>query len=398
MIAGLRTRVRHAPEPARRVLRTLRRQARRLRHPMLKVPAFPAVPDVAVRLLVGPTNAAGQGWAWARAAERHLPDVAAVDFAVHRSGFGFPDDYSVSTGGYGHPRWQRAQERYVVGSFSHVLLEAMRPLFGNRHGPDAAGDLEVLRRAGVDVALVFHGSDIRLPSRHAELVPHSPFHQLDDLTRRLERQARRFAQLSGDFSGPSFVSTPDLLTDLPRARWLPVVVDPDRWRSEQPVMGGRRPVVVHSPSNPRLKGSQAVEQTLAALAVGGLVEYRRLERVPNDRMPAVLAGADIVVDQLSMGLYGVAACEAMAAGRVVVSYVGETVRDRVRDEVGLEVPVVEADADSLGDIVAELVTDRDRCMRLAQEGVDFVRAVHDGRYSASVLGAWLTPPDRPVPR
>src|SRR5690606_40172359 len=111
------------------------------------------------------------------------------------------------------------------------------------------------------------------------------------------------------------VSTPDLLLDAPRAVWLPVVVDPQRWRSENPVLTRARPVVVHVPSNPWLKGSDVVDAELTRLAERGVVDYRRVSGIASAEMPAVLAEADIVVDQLRMGLYGVAACEAMAGGR-----------------------------------------------------------------------------------
>ncbi|TDD72981.1 glycosyltransferase [Jiangella aurantiaca] len=373
----------------------LARAARRatwLRRPLPPQEPFPQVRAAAARLLVGPTNSAGQGWAWARAAERVAgDDVAAACFAVRRNSYGFADDYGVPVPVYAHPQWQRAHERYVVSTFTHVVIESMRPLFGSRHARDARGDVAVLTEAGLRVALAFHGSDVRLPSRHAEREPWSPFRIRDDLTERLEEQARRLAAFATAFErdgGPVLVSTPDLFDDLPGAIWLPVVVDPDRWQAP-PSPRRRRPVVVHAPSNSRLKGTEIVEAAMAELSAKRVVEYRRLEGVPNDRMPAALADADIVVDQLTMGLYGVAACEAMAAGRTVVSYVGDAVRERVRERTGHDVPIVEATPDDLADVVAALAADPDVAGERAARGPGFVRAVHDGRVSGSVLADWL---------
>lgn len=172
---------------------------------------------------------------------------------------------------------------------------------------------------------------------------------------------------------------------------MPVVVDVERWATSEPVLERSRPLVMHAPSNPRLKGTEAIETALHRLAGTGLIEYRRLEGVPNDRMPAALAEADIVVDQLVMGLYGVGACEAMAAGRVVVSYVGDDVRARVRATTGLDLPVAEAGPDTLADVVAGIVTDRDAARELAAAGPGFVREVHDGSRAAAALAGWLFP-------
>ncbi|WP_051426097.1 hypothetical protein [Jiangella gansuensis] len=376
------------PAPVVGALAAAKRRLRWLR-PVGPAPAFPPVPRTPVRLLVGPTNSAGQGWAWARSAEQ--AGAGATCFAVRRNSYGFADDYGAPLPVYAHPRWQRAQQRYVLNGYTHVLVESLRPVFGGRNGRDARGDLRVLERAGVSAGLAFHGSDVRLPSAHAARERWSPFHVQDDLTRRLETQARQAAAVVAGFDGPVYVSTPDLLTYLPGATWLPVVVDVERWATSEPVLERSRPLVMHAPSNPRLKGTEAIETALHRLAGTGLIEYRRLEGVPNDRMPAALAEADIVVDQLVMGLYGVGACEAMAAGRVVVSYVGDDVRARVRATTGLDLPVAEAGPDTLADVVAGIVTDRDAARELAAAGPGFVREVHDGSRAAAALAGWLFP-------
>ncbi|HEU4945772.1 MAG TPA: glycosyl transferase family 1, partial [Kribbella sp.] len=227
---------------------------------------------------------------------------------------------------------------------------------------------------------------------HAEREPWSPFRRLDEFTEVLERQALRFGAVVRETPGPVFVSTPDLLAELPAAHWLPVTIDPAPWaRAAVPVMARERPVVVHAPSNPRLKGSEAIETAMAELAARGLVEYRRIEGVPHDRMPAVVGDADIVVDQLVMGLYGVAACEAMAAGRLVVSYVGDPVRAEVRNRTGLEIPIVEANPETLTEVIIALVADRDGAAERAAAGPRFVATLHGGRRSAEALARWLTP-------
>src|SRR5664279_2197570 len=46
-----------------------------------EVPIVPQVSDAAVRLVIGPANTSGQGYEWARAAERVLPEVSAL--AMH---------------------------------------------------------------------------------------------------------------------------------------------------------------------------------------------------------------------------------------------------------------------------------------------------------------------------
>ncbi|MEV5961645.1 hypothetical protein AB0L70_07770 [Kribbella sp. NPDC051952] len=380
----------HLPAPFARTAGAVRRRLRGLRYSYAQLPAFPPAATTPVRMLVGPTNSAGQGYAWAQAA-RTIPEVSAVSFALHRKGqFHSTDDYGVPLAWFGQPRWQRAQEQHVLSSYTHVMVESLRPIFGARGYPDAEADIATMLEQGINVSLLFHGSDIRLPSRHAKRERWSPFTPGDDLTERLEKQARRHAELVESLGLPVFVSTVDLLDDAPTAQWLPVAIDPAPWQqAARPLFSGERPVVAHAPSNAALKGTADIEPVLTTLHERGLIEYRRITGVPNHQMAKVIGDADIVVDQLRIGLYGVAAAEALAAGRIVVSYVGDAVRQRVRSLTEREVPIVEADPDTLGDVVTGLIADRDAAAERAAAGPAFVAELHDGRRSAEVLTSWL---------
>ena len=380
------------PTPIARTAGAVRRRLKGLRYSYAQLPSFPQVADTPVRLFIGPTNSAGQGYAWARAADT-IEGVSAVSFSVHRKGqFQFEDDYGVPLTWFGQPRWQRAQEQHVLGNYTHVLMESLRPLFGARGLKDGSSELTQLKEAGIKPALLFHGSDIRLPSRHAKRERWSPFTPGDPLTDRLEAQASRFAELVEAADVPVFVSTVDLLDDVPTAQWLPVTIDPAPWQqAARPLFTTDRPVVVHVPSSAQLKGSDRIDEVLTGLADRGIVEYRRISGVTHEQMPSVIGDADIVVDQLRIGLYGVAAAEALAAGRLVVSYVGSAVRDRVRSLTGREVPIVEADPDSLGAVLTDLLSDRTAAAEQAAAGPAFVAELHDGRRAAHALTDWLDP-------
>jgi hypothetical protein len=178
-----------------------------------------------------------------------------------------------------------------------------------------------------------------------------------------------------------FVSTPDLLEDVPGAHLLPVVVDVDAWAADTPVMERERPIVLHVPSRASMKGSSHVDAAMEPLDAAGLITYQRLEGVAPEEMPALVAGADIVLDQFSLGSYGVMAVQAMAAGRVVVGHCTE----QVRAAVPLSLPIVEGTPDRLEEVVRSLVRDRERAREAAAAGPAFAQEIHGGARSAAVL-------------
>jgi hypothetical protein len=360
----------------------------------------PVVPPTgSTRLYVAPVNFAGQGQEWARAAER-LEGVGARSMSYSGDGgFAFRSDDEVPVAVFAKSReWQRRQFRAVSHGFTHVLVEAERPLFGSlfeRPGGDNAdtclAEIEALRAVGLRTAMLCHGSDIRLPSRHAASEPDSPFAALPGgvpafaETDRLEATAVRHRELLDHVGGPVFVSTPDLLDDVPEGIWLPVVVAPHWFAVREPVLERPRPVVVHVPSRAGIKGSALIEATMQRLDAEGLITFERREGVPAAEMPEVVGTADIVLDQFALGSYGVAACEALAAGRLVICHVGDGVREHVRETTQRDVPLLEARASELERVLREVVADRARFQQLAEQGREFAREVHDGRRSARVL-------------
>ncbi|HEY6794018.1 MAG TPA: glycosyltransferase family 4 protein, partial [Kineosporiaceae bacterium] len=346
-------------------------------------------PEPAV-LVVGPANSAGQGWAWARAAERYLPAIRGHVIAIRNGRYDFPADELVDAGTYRvDAAWQVRQLAQARSTWTHLLFEAGRPVLGGLAGRDFTGDARLLAAAGVRTGLVLHGSEARDPRRHRAREEFSPFADpRDPLTRKLQSTVDRLLPRAAEFAAagcPVFVSTPDQLDDVPQATWLPVVVDPGGQPARDDVLTRPVPLFVHAPSNPRLKGTAQVRAVLEPLADRGLVEFRLVTGLPPAEAAELVAAADVVVDQLLLGLYGVLACEAMAGGKVVLGHLGDALRRRVDRPV----PVVEVTPRTLAEVVEHVLDDREWARGQAAAGPGFIRSVHDGRRSAAVLAPFL---------
>ena len=362
-----------------------------------------------VFLAVGPANSAGQAWGWARAAERHLDGVRGRVIAIRNGRYDYPADELVEPERYrADAGWQLRQLADARSRWTHVLFEAGRPVLGGLAGRDFTADADLLARSGVTVGLVLHGSEVRDPRRHRARTEFSPFADpRDPLTKKLQQRVDALAPAVRAFAaghpGAVFVSTPDLLDDVPGATWLPVVVDAPRWArlgAGREPLARAVPLVVHAPSNPQLKGTAVVEEVLRPLVERRAVEFRLVTGLPPDEAAALIADADVVVDQLLLGLYGVLACEAMARGTLVLGRLGDALRSRVDREV----PIVEVTPRTLAETLERVLDDRDWARDQAGKGPAFVGAVHDGRRSAAALAPFLgrpTPgrstPDRSTP-
>ncbi|MEV8337724.1 hypothetical protein [Leucobacter sp. NPDC077196] len=355
------------------------------RAPMPPVPS--ADQRCEARVFISPANYAGQGYRWGRAAMRDERVDAKNLVYAEINPFGYPADYSVPWRTVTHDRvWQRRLLEALARDFTHVLIEAEFPPLGGMWNGDVRRQVRELRARGLIVGAVSHGNDIRLPSRHREHEPWSPFVNDDWVpVERLEKVVAGNRQMLDDLAGPTFVSTPGLMLDVPYAHLLPVVIDPDPWRTDAPVLERERLRVLHIPSNPLVKGTAEIEPVLRRLHDEGVIEYVTVTGLTQAEMPAMFASGDVVLDQFRLGDYGVAACEAMAAGRLVVSHIGEYAREAVREGTGLELPIVEATIETVESVLRDVVKDRERYRAIATRGPAFVDRVHDGSASRVVL-------------
>src|SRR5205814_9526216 len=121
----------------------------------------------------------------------------------------------------------------------------------------------------------------------------------------------------------------------------------------QPPSDAQRPVVLHAPSSRRRKGTEHVIAACEQLPV----ELEIVEGLHHDEARRRYERADIVVDQLNAGWYGLLASEAMALGKPVVTFLHEEAVERTEEAFQTKVPIVNATADTLAAAPRPLLED-----------------------------------------
>jgi hypothetical protein len=168
------------------------------------------------------------------------------------------------------------------------------------------------------------------------------------------------------------VGSYDAIRWVPEAEVIPPGVDLARIRPEPP-SGRARPLIVHAPSSRRRKGT---EHVLAA--VEGLdADLELVEGLRHDEAFERYRAADLVVDQLNAGWYGLFAIEAMALGKPVVTFLHDEAVRRSEEAFGVRVPIVSATAETLREALRPLVADPSRRRDLGAASRAYVEHVHD---------------------
>ena len=150
------------------------------------------------------------------------------------------------------------------------------------------------------------------------------------------------------------------------------------------------PLIIHAPSNRCYKDSDFIEKSIAELKEEGLeFHWKLLTGLPNAVIKTLLRSADIAIDAISCGMYGVFACEAMASGCLVLG-----TNQPEAEPLPFNRPVVPISRDNFKEQVRHAVLDLEFRVRQAEASIEYVRTVNAPQASAKYMLSCLQRADR----
>jgi glycosyltransferase involved in cell wall biosynthesis len=296
---------------------------------------------VGLRVTHCPVNFAGIGWTNVQALRRKGVDARLVVFNTHPAHPEADLDLNLPTS----PLWRRQAAQFRALARLLPATDVFHFYFGLTLVPKRV-QFPILRAARKKSVFHFVGSDIRGKSP-AELA----YANAAD------------ARIIGSYDA---------------ARWIPdaevvppgldlSAIEPAPPRAEGPVR------VAHAALSRRRKGTDLIVAACKELGV----ELDVIENVRHDEVGPRLARADVVVDQLNSGWYGLFAIEAMAYGKPVAGFIHDEAAARTAEAFGLEVPIARATKETLVTDLRPLVESAQLRREKGAAGRAYVERVHD---------------------
>jgi glycosyltransferase involved in cell wall biosynthesis len=339
--------------------------------------------DGVLRVLHGPGGSAGQPACIARAQRRQ--GVLAHAIRLGDNKFNYQADIVLPANGpssYCNAFTEYAN-KYDVFHFY------FRPFFYHNMNCGYPMGLDVLslRASGKVVIIHYRGSEIRLHSVFKESSPHNyvsenPYNLVSKFP---EESQKSYLNLMKAVCNEILVTDPELLTYCPGAKIVPRAIDLCDWPYIGVSDSDAPPLIVHAPSRRAVKGTDILMSALDQLRHEG-INYRikLVENMTNDEAREVYCKADIIVDQLRIGWYGVLSVEAMALGKPVLSYI----REDLREHLPKESPLVVTSPETLLYDLRKVILQRTYRNNLSRNARSYVQDVHDSKKIASSLLAF----------
>jgi glycosyltransferase involved in cell wall biosynthesis len=304
---------------------------------------------VGLRVTHCPVNFAGIGWTNVEALRRKGIDARLVVFNTHPAHPEADEDLRLPQS----PAWRR--QALQLRAFARLVprTDVFHFYFGLTLIPKAL-QFPLLKLTGKKSVFHFVGSDIRGKSP-------------DELT----YGRRADAQIVGSYDAARWVPEADVVPPGIDLRGI----EPAPARDDGPLR------VAHAALSRSRKGTELI---VAACAEADL-ELDVIENVRHDEVGPRLARADIVVDQLNSGWYGLFAIEAMAYAKPVLGYIHEEAAARTADAFGVALPIVRTTTQTLADDLRRLAASADDRRAKSQQSRAYVERVHDADRMADRL-------------
>lgn len=285
-----------------------------------------------------------------------------------------------------HP-W-RASSHVRFAAYASKAFDTFHFHFGTSLLPKNL-DLAQLQAKRAGIFLEYHGSDIRQGPAFYEGNPYaSLLPRYETSTAILRKATRQVAFATG-----VIVHDAELVRYLPPNSPTPYIVPlrVDLTEINRAMHHAQKlaeheaaitaPCILHAPSDRPTKGTDIILQHLSDLSSQYDFSLELREGAPHQEVLNACAYADIIVDQILMGTYGVLAIEAMAMGKPVICYI----REDLVDTYPQDLPIVSATPDDFQEKVRILLDDPELRHDLGQRGKEYVAKYHDHRVIAHLL-------------
>lgn len=241
-------------------------------------------------------------------------------------------------------------------------------------------DLKILRKKGKKIIMHHWGNDVRF---HDLARLNNPYVYTGDSPP--NEEIKQKLQILSQYISDAIVQDYEVYTYVKphykRVHVLPLAIDLSKFKPYYPEITKKRPLILHAPTNPDFKGTAYIEAAIQKLKRKYQFAYKRIEKMPNAQVIRLYQKADIIIDQILCGSYGLLSVESMALGKPVITYI----RPDLVSTFPKSLPIVSANPDNIYDAIKILLERPELRFKLGVRGRRYVRKYHAGKVVAKKL-------------
>lgn len=246
-------------------------------------------------------------------------------------------------------------------------------------------DLKLLKALGKKIVFHFRGSEARLRSKAIEKNPYHFFDLKEEKIELLkfvwsENKQKEYVRHICELVDRVYVNDEEIQTYVPIGKIIPRAF---RARDFKPSLESQRRVrVLHAPNKRGIKGSEFVFAAVENLRKQNIdFEFVLVENMTHEQSLKAYEQADIVIDQLRIGWYGVLTVEAMSMGKPVLCYI----REDLAHHLGQDPPLMITNPERLAHDLKKIIEDESLRVAIGQRAKSYFDRIHSHQVVAQLL-------------
>lgn len=241
-------------------------------------------------------------------------------------------------------------------------------------------DLWLLKLLNKKIVFEYHGSEIRDP-KIKYIETQDEFFNNKTISCKTTKINKRICKYAYTIIFHDDELIPHLPANTSKIFVVPLRIDLDKFIPNYPKENAKTVRIVHAPSSRSVKGTDSILKAVEQLKLKYNIDLILVENTPQEEAKKIYMTADIIVDQLVIGTYGVFAIEGMALGKPVVTYITEEMKKKFPEEL----PIISADRSSIYEVLEKLVLDSTLRREIGISSRNYVETYHDYRINAKML-------------
>ena len=241
-------------------------------------------------------------------------------------------------------------------------------------------DLKTLKEAGKRVFMNYWGSEVRTHDTAVRINPHIRVKFRAD-----EDAIRRNLEFTGRHVSHCIVADHELFEYVKdyfaHVHFIPQAIDLEAYPVEAEPPKRRRPVVTHAPTDPATKGSPYIVAAVEELKEKYDFEFILVQNLSHEEAKKIYREADIIIDSILEGAYGLFALETMAMGKPVIGWICDYMKERYPADL----PIFSANPSTVKSTLEALLKDGAAREDAGLRGRRYVEKYHGAREVARQL-------------
>jgi hypothetical protein len=310
-----------------------------------------------MRVLHAPVNVGNQPWVLSRH-ERAL-GIKSDLVLNYNTWINYNADRVLGT--YANRTWSEVLKRLPFGLLAPFRYDVLHFYFGRsllywddmgRFNRMPYFDIKLAKAMGKKVFMTLQGCDVRLAgdsntrNRHTPCAPECCA-AFETCVSTYDAQRRKLITDILPLCDRVFYLNPELGHFVPNGQFMPYASVDIEAAEVIPPTGKGRPIVVHAPSDPKVKGTERILVALEKLRDKYDFELVLVQGKTHAEAMEIYRKADLAIDQILYGWYGGFAVEIMAMGKPVACSIRQEDLDFIPKEMRAELPLLEVYPDTL---------------------------------------------------